>query len=214
MDQTYFNGVLLVGQLENTVCVGTCNSLRPFVSRREDIARIWPSWLKHILSAEVVMFITDLMGVRSVAARERPRPRTAEAALCLSLYRLTTPLSAPTARKLDDTAREEVMVPSSLWKRSTHLRLPICHLYTSPSLPLPIIYSPSSENTTARTLPFIFKSPIHCLLLPSTKMTYPSLPKKAMILPSGDIVNFSRLRSCRPTMLGIFCIFPEAASYT
>ena len=32
------------------------------------MARICPSWLKHTLSAEVVKFIIDLRGVRSVVA--------------------------------------------------------------------------------------------------------------------------------------------------
>ena len=71
IDQTYFNGVLLVGQFENTVAVGTCNNFRPFVSRLVDMARICPSWLKHTLSAEVVKFIIDLRGVRSVMVAVR-----------------------------------------------------------------------------------------------------------------------------------------------
>ena len=75
-----------MGQFEKTVAVGTCNNLRLFVSRCEDMANICPSWLKHMLSAEVVRFIMDLRGVRSVAVRERPPPppRRVEGE-CLSL---------------------------------------------------------------------------------------------------------------------------------
>jgi hypothetical protein len=40
IDQTYFSGVLLVGQFENTVAVGTWSNFRPFVSRLVDMARI------------------------------------------------------------------------------------------------------------------------------------------------------------------------------
>lgn len=68
IDQTCFSGVLLVGQFENTVAVGTCSNFRPFVSRRVDSARICPSWLKHKLSADVVRFMMDLRGDRSAIA--------------------------------------------------------------------------------------------------------------------------------------------------
>jgi len=45
-----------------------------------------------------------------------------------SLYMLTTPLSAPTARNRDDAEREDVTVPSSFWNRSTQRLLLISHL--------------------------------------------------------------------------------------
>lgn len=45
-----------------------------------------------------------------------------------SLYILTTPLSAPTARKRDDAESEEVTVPSSFLNLSTHRLLLISHL--------------------------------------------------------------------------------------
>ena len=45
-----------------------------------------------------------------------------------SLYMLTTPLSAPTARKREDTDSEDVTVPSSFLNLSTHRLLLISHL--------------------------------------------------------------------------------------
>lgn len=64
--QTYFNGVLDVGQFENTVPLGTCNNFNPLVSLRVDIARIWPSSLNFSMSAEVWRFMMDLSGILSV----------------------------------------------------------------------------------------------------------------------------------------------------
>ena len=40
-----------------------------------------------------------------------------------SEYRLTTPLSAPTAKFVFEAAKDDVMVPSPLEKRSMHWRL-------------------------------------------------------------------------------------------
>ncbi len=73
----------------------------------------------------------DLRGVLSVDVDASERGWRVEWwwRWCLSLYRLTTPLSAPTARTLEEDAMEEVMVPSWLWKRSMHLRLRMCHLW-------------------------------------------------------------------------------------
>jgi len=61
-----------VGQFENTVAEGTCSNFRPFFSRLVDMAKMSPVELKHRLSAEVVKFIMDLWGVRSVLVRESP----------------------------------------------------------------------------------------------------------------------------------------------
>ena len=61
-----------MGQFENTVCVGTCSNLRPFVSRLVERARIWPSALNFNESAEVVKFIIDFRGFLSVALRPTP----------------------------------------------------------------------------------------------------------------------------------------------
>ena len=48
----------------------------------------------------------------------------------LSLYKLTTPLSAPIAMCLLETTSAEVMVPSSLEKRSMHRCVLKSKLYT------------------------------------------------------------------------------------
>jgi hypothetical protein len=81
------------------------------------------------------------------------------------------------------------------------------YLYTSPSLPLDMRYVPSGVNDTARTLPFILRSATHIFDFASTSIMYPSLPTKAMRLPSGEVVNFSSDLSLRPLILGILSIY-------
>ena len=56
-----------------------------------------------------------------------------------SLYILTTPLSAPTARKRDDAESEEVTVPSSFLNLSTHRLLLISHLETNRIIAITIV---------------------------------------------------------------------------
>jgi len=49
----------------------------------------------------------------------------------VSGYKLTTPLSAPTATCFLDADRVDVIVPSSLAKRSTHRCVRKSHLYSA-----------------------------------------------------------------------------------
>lgn len=89
------------------------------------MAKIWPSELKETTSADVGKFIIDFKGA---FARTPVNNEDRDCSLRCSEYRLTTPLSAPTAKFVFEAAKEDVIVPSPLENRSMHWRLLTSHL--------------------------------------------------------------------------------------
>ena len=89
------------------------------------MAKIWPSGLKRTISADVGKFMIDLSGVFALIPDSKD---DRDCCARCSEYRLTTPLSAPTAKFVFEVASEHVIVPSPLENRSMQRRLFTSHL--------------------------------------------------------------------------------------